>query len=59
VPAALVAGQVAARPPAGVPVLSLAGLAGGVPAALADPARYLRLAGQRLAAGWGAGDSTH
>jgi glycerate kinase len=54
VPAALVAGQVAARPPAGGPVLSLAGLAGGVPAALADPARYLRLAGQRLAAGWGA-----
>jgi glycerate 2-kinase len=54
VPAALVAGQVAARPPAGVPVLSLAGLAGGVPAALAGPARYLRLAGQRLAAGWGA-----
>lgn len=56
VPAALVAGQVAARPPAGVPVLSLAGLAGGVPAALADPARYLRLAGQRLAAGWGAAE---
>jgi hypothetical protein len=25
-----------------------------VPAALAAPARYLRLAGQRLAAGWGA-----
>jgi glycerate 2-kinase len=55
VPAALVAGQVAARPPAGVPVLSLAGLAGGVPEALAGPARYLRLAGQRLAARWGAG----
>ena len=54
VPAALVAGQVADRPPAGVPVLSLAGLAGGVPQALADPARYLRLAGRRLAGGWGA-----
>ena len=53
VPAALVAGQVATRPPAGVPALSLAGLAGGVPQALADPARYLRLAGQQLAAGWG------
>jgi glycerate kinase len=50
VPAALVAGQVATRPPAGVPAVSLAGLAGGVPQALADPARYLRLAAARLAA---------
>jgi glycerate 2-kinase len=49
VPAALVAGQVATRPPAGVPAVSLAGLAGGVRQALADPARYLRLAGQWLA----------
>ncbi len=50
VPAALVAGQVAARPPAGVRhVVSLAGLAGGAPQALADPVRYLRLAGQQLA----------
>ena len=56
VPAALVAGQVATRPPAGVPAVSLAGLAGGVPRALADPARYLRLAGQQLAAGWGAAE---
>lgn len=55
VPAALVAGQVAARPPAGVPAVSLAELAGGVPQALADPARYLRLAGQRLAAVAGTG----
>jgi glycerate kinase len=50
VPAALVAGQVTARPPAAVRfVVSLTELAGGVPQALADPARYLRLAGQQLA----------
>jgi glycerate kinase len=50
VPAALVAGQVAARPPAAVRlVVSLTELAGGVPQALADPTRYLRLAGQQLA----------
>jgi len=54
VPAALVAGQVATSPPPGVPAVSLAGLAGGVPQALADPARYLRQAGQQLAGGWGA-----
>ena len=54
VPAALVAGQIAQRPPPAVPfVISLAELAGGAPQALADPDRYLRLAGQRLAAAAG------
>ncbi len=50
VPAALVAGQVTERPPAAVRhVIALAELAGGAPQALADPGRYLRLAGQQLA----------
>ncbi len=51
VPAALVAGQVAAVPPPGVrSALGLADLAGGPGAALADPARWLGQAGQKLAA---------
>lgn len=50
VPAALVAGQVAAaRPQTAASVLALADLAGGRSAALAEPGRWLRLAGQRLA----------
>jgi glycerate 2-kinase len=48
--AALVAGVIAAQPPAGVRnALSLAALAGGTGPAMADPARWLRLAGRRLA----------
>jgi glycerate kinase len=51
VPAALVAGQVAATPPATVTwAVSLADLAGGPGPALADPGRWLRQAGQELAA---------
>jgi glycerate kinase len=50
VPAALVAGQVAAPPPPGVrSALGLADLAGGPGPALADPARWLGQAGQKLA----------
>jgi glycerate kinase len=50
VPAALVAGQVAAAPPPGVrSALGLADLAGGPGPALADPARWLGQAGQKLA----------
>jgi len=50
VPAALVAGQLADGPPlAGVPAVALADLAGGPGPALADPARWLRLAGRQLA----------
>jgi glycerate kinase len=48
--AAVVAGILAAEPPAGVwQAVSLAGLAGGTGPAMADPARWLRLAGRRLA----------
>ena len=48
--AALVAGVIAAEPPAGVgQALSLAGLAGGAWRATADPARWLRAAGRQLA----------
>ncbi len=51
VPAALVAGQVAAGPPPAVAwAVSLADLAGGAGPALADPGRWLRQAGQELAA---------
>ena len=51
VPAALVAGQVASDPPPGVAwTVGLAGLAGGAGPALADPGRWLRQAGQELAA---------
>ena len=55
VPAALVAGQIADGPAlAGPAAVALADLAGGPAPALADPARWLRLAGQRLAAQeWG------
>jgi glycerate 2-kinase len=50
VPAALVAGQLAADPPPGVrAAVALASLADGAAQALADPARWLRLAGKRLA----------
>ncbi|HZC39438.1 MAG TPA: glycerate kinase [Streptosporangiaceae bacterium] len=48
VPAALVAGQIATPAPAGA--IALADLAGGAEAALADPGRWLRQAGQQLAA---------
>jgi glycerate kinase len=51
VPAALVAGQVAAVPPPGVvSALDLAGLAGGPGPALADPGHWLGQAGRKLAA---------
>ena len=51
VPAALVAGQLAAAPPPGViSAVGLADLAGGPGPALADPGHWLGLAGQKLAA---------
>jgi len=51
VPAALVAGQLAADPPPGAwHALALAALAGGPGPALSDPARWLRAAAQDLAA---------
>jgi glycerate kinase len=53
VAAALVAGVIEAQPPAGVPAISLAGLAGGASQAMADPRRWLRLAGRWLAADLG------
>ncbi len=50
VPAGVVAGQDGgARPERPERVLTLAALAGGVPAALADPGHWLRQAGQQLA----------
>lgn len=49
VPAALVAGEIAADPPPGVAAVALARLAGGTPAAMADPGRWLREAGRALA----------
>ncbi|HEX9539526.1 MAG TPA: glycerate kinase [Streptosporangiaceae bacterium] len=51
VPVALVAGQFADDPPPVNAAISLSELAGSPAAALAAPARWLRLAGQRLAAG--------
>ena len=51
VPAALVAGQVAAGPPPAVAwAVGLSDLAGGAGPALADPGRWLRQAGRELAA---------
>jgi len=50
VAAALVAGLIAATPPAAVgQAVSLAGLAGGARRAAADPTRWLRAAGRQLA----------
>ncbi len=50
VPAALVAGVIAADPPPGVAAsVALAGLAGGAAGAMQDPRRWLRRAGQVLA----------
>jgi glycerate 2-kinase len=49
VPAALAAGDIAADPPPGVVAVALASLAGGTPAAMADPGRWLREAGRVLA----------
>jgi glycerate kinase len=50
VAAGLVAGVITAEPPASVrQALSLAALAGGTGPAMADPARWLRLAGRQLA----------
>jgi glycerate 2-kinase len=49
VPAALVAGTLSGPLPAAVAVITLAALAGGTGPALADPRRWLRQAGQRLA----------
>jgi len=51
VPAALVAGTIAADPPPGVAAAELAALAGNAAAAMADPARWLRAAGRKLALG--------
>ncbi len=45
----IIAGQLAAEPPAGVSAWSLTDLAGSVEAALADPARWLRDAGAEAA----------
>ena len=47
--AALIAGSVAADPPPGVVAVALDRLAGSAAAAMADPAGWLRAAGQRLA----------
>jgi glycerate 2-kinase len=49
VPAALVAGMIAADPPPGVASVALAALAGGGAAAMDDPGHWLRRAGQVLA----------
>ena len=49
VPVALVAGQVSGALPEGIEAVTLAGLAGGAAPALADPVRWLRAAGRRLA----------
>ncbi|MBX6387464.1 MAG: glycerate kinase [Frankia sp.] len=50
VPVLLVAGQLAAPPPPAVPAaLALADLAGGVPAAITDPRRWLTAAAAELA----------
>jgi glycerate kinase len=50
VPVALVAGQLATDPPPGAAAISLSDLAGSPAAARQTPARWLRLAGLRLAA---------
>jgi glycerate kinase len=47
--AAVVAGVLAGDPPPGTACLALADLAGGSGPAIADPARWLKAAGQRLA----------
>ncbi len=49
VPAHIVAGDAAAPPPPGVRLTTLAGLAGGVAGALADPAGWLAAAGACIA----------
>jgi glycerate 2-kinase len=56
VPVAIVAGQFADDPPPVTAAISLSELAGGPVAALAAPARWLRVAGQRLA---GSADPAH
>jgi glycerate 2-kinase len=53
VPAAVVAGVIAADPPPGVAAVALDALAGGAAEAMADPARWLRAAGRTLAEGLG------
>jgi glycerate 2-kinase len=53
VSAAVVAGRVAAPPPAGVSALELTVLAGSAPAAISEPGRWLTAAGRRLAAAAG------
>lgn len=52
VDALLVAGGIAAPPDGWAASVALDVLAGGLAPALADPARWLTLAGERLAAGW-------
>jgi glycerate 2-kinase len=49
VPAAVVAGVIAADPPPGVAAVSLDALAGGAAEAMTDPGRWLRAAGRMLA----------
>jgi glycerate 2-kinase len=51
VPAALVAGAIAAAPPPGVAAVALDALAGGAGPAMASPGRWLRAAGRILAQG--------
>jgi glycerate kinase len=51
VPAALVAGIIAADPPPGVAAVALEALAGGAGPAMASPGRWLREAGRMLARG--------
>ena len=51
VPVAVVAGRMAAPPPAGVSAVELVTLAGSREAAMDDPARWLTLAARRLAGG--------
>jgi glycerate 2-kinase len=50
---AVVAGRVAAPPPAGVGALGLSALAGSAEAAISEPGRWLEAAGRRLAASAG------
>jgi glycerate kinase len=52
VPVSLVTGQAAAKPPAGVRVVELVELAGGVDQASRAPATWLAAAGAELAGIW-------
>ncbi len=54
VPVCIVAGRIAAAPPDGVRAVGLLALAGSIPAAIGEPARWLAQAAAELAAGVGA-----